>query len=102
MCIRLVDIDFKVCDIFELENMRILHLKHSNLKATLSFEYRCHSCKQIFPLKMLVASSCGELLNSDVIYKVQKVRDEETTFIDGSSLGNPGKVRGLGAGFLCF
>ena len=68
-------VDSKVCDIFELENMRILH-QHSNLKATLSFEYRCHSCKQIFPFENARCSSCGELLNSDVIYKVQKVRDE--------------------------
>lgn len=68
-------VDSKVCDIFELESLRILH-KHSNLKATLSFEYRCHSCKQIFPFENARCSSCGELLNGDVVYKVQKVRDE--------------------------
>ncbi len=68
-------LDSKVCDIFELENMRILN-QYSNLKVTLGFEYRCHSCKQIFPFENARCSSCGELLNSDVIYKVQKVRDE--------------------------
>lgn len=63
------------CDIFELENMRILR-RHSLLKATLSFEYRCHGCKQIFPFENARCSSCGELLSSDVVYKIQKVRDE--------------------------
>lgn len=70
--------DTKSCNIFELENMRILK-QHSTLCIDFSFEYRCHSCKQVFPFENARCSHCGELLNTDVIYKIQKV-DNETSY----------------------
>ena len=76
--------DTKSCNIFELENMRILK-QHSTLCIDFSFEYRCHSCKQVFPFENARCSHCGELLNTDVIYKIQKV-DNETRRRGGARL----------------
>ena len=67
--------DDQSCDIFELENMRILK-QHSHIQVDLDFEYRCHSCKQIFPFENARCSHCGELLNNDVLLKIRKVDNE--------------------------
>ena len=68
-------IDNESCDIFELENMRILK-RYSNIPVDLSFEYRCHSCKQVFPFENARCSHCGELLNNDVLLKIRKTNNE--------------------------
>lgn len=68
-------VDKESCDIFELENMRILK-QYSHLYVDLDFEYRCHSCKHIFPFENMRCSHCGELLNSDVLCKIRKIDNE--------------------------
>lgn len=72
-------VDDRSCDVFVLENMRILK-RYSKLKADLSFEYRCHSCKHIFPFEYARCANCGELLNSDVICKIREIKDEASYF----------------------
>ncbi len=68
-------VDNQNCEIFELENMRILN-QHSSLRVDLDFEYRCHGCKQIFPFENARCSHCGELLNNDVLCKIRKIDNE--------------------------
>ncbi|TLE01230.1 hypothetical protein [Helicobacter japonicus] len=68
-------VDNQSCEIFELENMRILK-RYSNVPVDLDFEYRCHGCKQIFPFENARCSHCGELLNSDVLLKIRKIDNE--------------------------
>ncbi len=68
-------VDNQSCSMFELENMRILK-QYSALAVDLDFEYRCHSCKHIFPFENARCSHCGELLNSDVLCKIRKIDNE--------------------------
>lgn len=70
--------DEKACEIFELDNMRILQ-RYCKFQTTLNFEYRCHSCNNIFPFDNPRCPHCGELLCNDLICKVQKV-DYETSY----------------------
>lgn len=70
--------DEQSCAIFELENLRILN-KYSSLKVDIDFEYRCHSCKNIFPFENARCSSCGELLNTHIIFKIRK-KDNEASY----------------------
>lgn len=72
--------DDQSCDMFELENIRILK-QYSNLDVDLSFEYRCHGCKQIFPFENARCSHCGDLLNSDVLCKIIRVNDERSYIV---------------------
>ncbi|TLD97312.1 hypothetical protein LS71_000715 [Helicobacter jaachi] len=67
--------DNQSCKIFALENMRILK-QYSHIQVDLDFEYRCHSCKHIFPFENARCSNCGELLNTDVLCKIRNIADE--------------------------
>lgn len=68
--------DKKECEIFELE---LLRLSHSNphLKTGVDFEYRCHSCKSIFPFDSHRCPSCSELGMMDLILKPRKIKNNE-------------------------
>lgn len=66
--------DDKPCQDFWLECVRLLRV-HSKMTPSLSFEYRCHGCKQIFPFEN-ARCSCGELLNTNLLYKPRKVANE--------------------------
>lgn len=68
-------LDDESCQVFELENMRILK-RYCTFSVDFAFEYRCHSCKHIVPFENARCSHCGELLNSDTIYKIRKCDNE--------------------------
>lgn len=70
--------DEKTCEMFELDNMRILQ-RYCKFQTTLNFEYRCHNCNNIFPFENPRCPHCGELLCNDLICKIQKV-DYETSY----------------------
>lgn len=63
--------DDMICEVFELE---ILHRLRAIKKAYLGFEYRCHSCKGIFPFDSLRCPQCSELGEMDLIIKVLENR----------------------------
>ncbi|PAF54581.1 hypothetical protein BKH42_00780 [Helicobacter sp. 13S00482-2] len=68
--------DKKECEIFELELLRLSH-HYSHLKAGIDFEYRCHSCKSIFPFDSYRCPSCSELGMMDLILKPRKIKNNE-------------------------
>lgn len=67
--------DAEACEKFELEVLRVMNL-YSSKKADLSFEYRCHACKSLFPVEFERCPSCGELLSGSLILKIRKSRNE--------------------------
>ncbi|PAF43347.1 tetratricopeptide repeat protein [Helicobacter sp. 11S03491-1] len=69
--------DDKECALFELELLRVLH-QNSHLKGSIDFEYRCHSCKNIFPFDSYRCPSCSELGMMDLILKLRRVKNHET------------------------
>ncbi|MDO7252365.1 hypothetical protein [Helicobacter cappadocius] len=68
--------DKKQCEIFELELLRLSHY-NTHLKAGIDFEYRCHSCKSIFPFDSYRCPSCSELGMMDLILKPRKMKNNE-------------------------
>ncbi|PAF47603.1 hypothetical protein BKH46_03530 [Helicobacter sp. 12S02634-8] len=69
--------DGKECDIFELEVLRVLELEGGNLRGGIDFEYRCHSCKSIFPFDSYRCGACSELGTMDVILKLRRAKNNE-------------------------
>lgn len=65
--------DGKECEVFELELLRALRVK-SHLRGNIDFEYRCHSCKSIFPFDSHRCPSCSELGIMDLILKLRKLK----------------------------
>ncbi|MGL2548615.1 hypothetical protein ACOWOR_01065 [Helicobacter pylori] len=63
-------LDNKPCQIFELEVLRAL--LNSPIKASLTFEYRCKHCKQIFPFESHRCPVCYQLAFMDVVLKISK------------------------------
>ncbi|WP_104747980.1 hypothetical protein [Helicobacter cetorum] len=63
-------LDHKSCKIFELEILRAL--LNSPTKASLTFEYRCKNCKQIFPFESHRCPVCYQLAFMDMVLKVSK------------------------------
>ncbi|WQV99874.1 hypothetical protein KVK00_03200 [Helicobacter pylori] len=63
-------LDNKFCQIFELEVLRAL--LHSPIKASLTFEYRCKHCKQIFPFESHRCPVCYQLAFMDIVLKISK------------------------------
>ncbi|GAA7996951.1 hypothetical protein JP0552_11320 [Helicobacter pylori] len=63
-------LDNKFCQIFELEVLRAL--LHSPIKASLTFEYRCKHCKQIFPFESHRCPVCYQLAFMDMVLKISK------------------------------
>ncbi|OPG39279.1 hypothetical protein BGL68_05515 [Helicobacter pylori] len=63
-------LDNKPCQIFELEVLRAL--LHSPIKASLTFEYRCKHCKQIFPFESHRCPVCYQLAFMDMVLKISK------------------------------
>lgn len=57
--------------IFELEVLRVL-LEHSAQKGGLSFEYRCHHCKNLFPFDSYRCPICAKMGEMDLVYKIIK------------------------------
>lgn len=65
--------DGKECEIFELELLRSLRIG-SHLRGNIDFEYRCHSCKSIFPFDSHRCPSCSELGIMDIVLKLRKLK----------------------------
>ncbi len=63
-------LDNKPCQVFELEVLRAL--LNSPIKASLTFEYRCKHCKQIFPFESHRCPVCYQLAFMDVVLKISK------------------------------
>ncbi len=63
-------LDNKPCQVFELEVLRAL--LNSPMKASLTFEYRCKHCKQIFPFESHRCPVCYQLAFMDVVLKISK------------------------------
>ncbi|MBH0291657.1 hypothetical protein [Helicobacter pylori] len=63
-------LDNKPCQVFELEVLRAL--LHSPIKASLTFEYRCKHCKQIFPFESHRCPVCYQLAFMDMVLKISK------------------------------
>ncbi|WP_187947400.1 tetratricopeptide repeat protein [Helicobacter pylori] len=63
-------LDNKPCQVFELEVLRAL--LYSPIKASLTFEYRCKHCKQIFPFESHRCPVCYQLAFMDVVLKISK------------------------------
>ncbi|GAA8611152.1 hypothetical protein KYTH68_05350 [Helicobacter pylori] len=63
-------LDNKPCQIFELEVLRAL--LNSPIKASLTFEYRCKHCKQIFPFESHRCPVCYQLAFMDVVLKISR------------------------------
>ncbi|WQZ88049.1 hypothetical protein KVM84_02935 [Helicobacter pylori] len=63
-------LDNKPCQIFELEVLRAL--LNSPMKASLTFEYRCKHCKQIFPFESHRCPVCYQLAFMDMVLKISK------------------------------
>ncbi len=63
-------LDNKPCQVFELEVLRTL--LHSPIKASLTFEYRCKHCKQIFPFESHRCPVCYQLAFMDMVLKISK------------------------------
>ncbi|MCQ2667793.1 hypothetical protein JT128_05665 [Helicobacter pylori] len=63
-------LDNKPCQIFELEVLRTL--LNSPMKASLTFEYRCKHCKQIFPFESHRCPVCYQLAFMDMVLKISK------------------------------
>ncbi|QEF22660.1 hypothetical protein D2C84_03000 [Helicobacter pylori] len=63
-------LDNKFCQIFELEVLRAL--LNSPMKASLTFEYRCKHCKQIFPFESHRCPVCYQLAFMDMVLKISK------------------------------
>ncbi|MCQ2954504.1 hypothetical protein JT240_01970 [Helicobacter pylori] len=63
-------LDHKPCQIFELEVLRAL--LNSPMKASLTFEYRCKHCKQIFPFESHRCPVCYQLAFMDMVLKISK------------------------------
>ncbi|NHA78149.1 hypothetical protein EWZ64_01475 [Helicobacter pylori] len=63
-------LDNKPCQIFELEVLRAL--LNSPIKASLTFEYRCKHCKQIFPFESHRCPVCYQLAFMDMVLKISK------------------------------
>ncbi|MFP6113379.1 hypothetical protein ACLGA4_00895 [Helicobacter pylori] len=63
-------LDHKPCQVFELEVLRTL--LNSPIKASLTFEYRCKHCKQIFPFESHRCPVCYQLAFMDVVLKISK------------------------------
>ncbi len=63
-------LDNKPCQVFELEVLRAL--LHSPMKASLTFEYRCKHCKQIFPFESHRCPVCYQLAFMDMVLKISK------------------------------
>ncbi|WQU25339.1 hypothetical protein KVC63_03155 [Helicobacter pylori] len=63
-------LDHKPCQVFELEVLRAL--LHSPIKASLTFEYRCKHCKQIFPFESHRCPVCYQLAFMDMVLKISK------------------------------
>ncbi|PAF52388.1 tetratricopeptide repeat protein [Helicobacter sp. 13S00477-4] len=69
--------DEKGCSIFELEVLRVLHFSPSHLRGNIDFEYRCHSCKRIFPFDSYRCPSCSQTGIMDVILKLRAIKNNE-------------------------
>ncbi|TPH71868.1 hypothetical protein FIM60_05495 [Helicobacter pylori] len=63
-------LDNKPCQVFELEVLRAL--LNSPIKASLTFEYRCKHCKQIFPFESHRCPVCYQLAFMDMVLKISK------------------------------
>ncbi len=63
-------LDNKPCQVFELEVLRTL--LNSPIKASLTFEYRCKHCKQIFPFESHRCPVCYQLAFMDMVLKISK------------------------------
>ncbi|WP_187914181.1 hypothetical protein [Helicobacter pylori] len=63
-------LDHKPCQVFELEVLRAL--LNSPIKASLTFEYRCKHCKQIFPFESHRCPVCYQLAFMDMVLKISK------------------------------
>lgn len=63
-------LDNKPCQVFELEVL--CALLNSPIKASLTFEYRCKHCKQIFPFESHRCPVCYQLAFMDVVLKISK------------------------------
>ncbi len=63
-------LDNKPCQVFELEVLRAL--LNSPMKASLTFEYRCKHCKQIFPFESHRCPVCYQLAFMDMVLKISK------------------------------
>ncbi|GAA7560837.1 hypothetical protein HpBHB38_08910 [Helicobacter pylori] len=63
-------LDNKPCQVFELEVLRVL--LNSPIKASLTFEYRCKHCKQIFPFESHRCPVCYQLAFMDMVLKISK------------------------------
>ncbi len=63
-------LDNKPCQVFELEVLRAL--LNSPIKASLTFEYRCKHCKQIFPFESHRCPMCYQLAFMDMVLKISK------------------------------
>ncbi|WP_131129221.1 hypothetical protein [Helicobacter pylori] len=63
-------LDNKPCQIFELEVLRAL--LNSPIKASLTFEYRCKHCKQIFPFESHRCPVCYQLAFMDMVLKISR------------------------------
>ncbi|WRC99091.1 hypothetical protein E5K80_03320 [Helicobacter pylori] len=63
-------LDNKPCQVFELEVLRAL--LNSPIKASLTFEYRCKHCKQIFPFESHRCPVCYQLAFMDMVLKISR------------------------------
>ncbi|MDL0082193.1 hypothetical protein NYG90_05820 [Helicobacter sp. XJK30-2] len=64
--------DSRICiEIFELEVLRVL-AEHSTQRGELSFEYRCHHCKNLFPFDSYRCPICAKMGEMDLVYKIIK------------------------------
>ena len=57
--------------LFALEVLRVLQA-HSSARGTLSFEYRCHHCKNLFPFDSYRCPMCAKIGEMDLVYKIQE------------------------------
>ncbi|PAF43213.1 tetratricopeptide repeat protein [Helicobacter sp. 11S02596-1] len=66
--------DQKECHIFELEILRVLSSGTTHFQADIDFEYRCHSCKSIFPFDAYRCPTCSELGMMDLVLKLRRTK----------------------------
>ncbi len=57
----------RICEVFELEMLRLVR---QTKEADLSFQYRCHHCKEIFPFDSVRCPICLEFGEMDLIINV--------------------------------
>lgn len=57
--------------LFALEVLRVLEA-HSSARGTLSFEYRCCHCKNLFPFDAYRCPMCAKIGEMDLVYKIQE------------------------------